>query len=183
MCLGVILDARLTWYTGGSRMAGGSEAGVCGPRPNRRLSFSLGVHAIVFKAEIFAILACAKDCTERYYTREQIYIFSHSQAALQALESSRETSQLVWECQQAVCAQSNRNKVMLLWVPGHSGVQDNEDTDALATKGLSNLFLSSEPAIPILPCVGRLKIEWLKEIHSAYWAATPGMREMMLKEL
>jgi ribonuclease HI len=44
------------------------------------------------------------------------------------------TLKLVWECWQAICTLSNRNKVMLLWVPGHSGIQGNEDTDALARK-------------------------------------------------
>jgi hypothetical protein len=66
---------------------------------------------------------------------------------------------------------------MLLWVSGQSGVQDNEDVDALATKGMSNLFLSPEPPTPILPCVGRLKM------HSEYWAATLGMRQLKLKGL
>jgi hypothetical protein len=48
-------------------------------------------------AETFAILACAKDCIDRNYTEEQIYIFSDSQVALQVLEASRITSKLVWE--------------------------------------------------------------------------------------
>jgi ribonuclease HI len=30
---------------------------------------------------------------------------------------------------------SDRNKVKLLRVPGHSGIQSNEDADALARKG------------------------------------------------
>jgi hypothetical protein len=66
---------------------------------------------------------------------------------------------------------------MHLWVPGHTGVQDNEDADGLVTKGMSDLFLSPEPAIPILPCVGMLKV------HPEYWAATLGMRHFKLKDL
>lgn len=50
----------------------------------------------VFSAETFAILACAKDCIDRNYTDEQIYIFSDRQVALQILEASRITSKLVW---------------------------------------------------------------------------------------
>lgn len=38
-------------------MTGRSEAGVCGVR----LYISLGLHATVFQAEIFMVLACAKD--------------------------------------------------------------------------------------------------------------------------
>jgi hypothetical protein len=65
---------------------------------------------------------------------------------------------------------------MLLWVPGQSGIQD-EDADALVRKASSNPFLSPEPAILISQCVGRLKIKvWLVRKHSKYWVTTPGMR-------
>jgi hypothetical protein len=39
----------LIWYTDGSRMAGRSMVGVCGLRSRKRLSFSLGGHAAVFR--------------------------------------------------------------------------------------------------------------------------------------
>jgi hypothetical protein len=43
---------------------------------------------------------------------------------------------------------------------------------------LSNLFLGSEPVIPISPWVGRLKIkEWMTPKHSKYRAATPAMKQ------
>jgi ribonuclease HI len=48
------------------------------------------------------------------------------------IEASRVMLKLVWKCQQALCAVSRWNKVMLLWVPGHCEIQDNEDADALA---------------------------------------------------
>jgi hypothetical protein len=39
---------------------------VCvGKIPGKRLSFLLGVHTTVFQAEVFAILACAKECIAR----------------------------------------------------------------------------------------------------------------------
>jgi ribonuclease HI len=47
---------------------------------------------------------------------------------------------------------------MLLWVPGQSGIQGNEDADALTRKGSGNPLLGLEPAIPVSPCVGRLKM-------------------------
>jgi hypothetical protein len=52
---------ELVWYMDGFWMAGRSGAGVCGVRPGKRLSFSLGVHATVFQAEMFVILVCAKE--------------------------------------------------------------------------------------------------------------------------
>jgi hypothetical protein len=53
--------------------------------------------------------------------------------------------------------------------------------DILAREGWNNPFLGPEPAILILPCIGRLKVkEWLKEGHSKHWAAAPGMRQSKL---
>jgi hypothetical protein len=121
--------------------------------------------------------ACARDCIERYYTREQIYICSDSQAALWALEATRITSKLVWEYWQAICTLSNGNKKTFLWVPGHSGIQGNKDADVLVRKASGNSFLSPEPIILISRCVGRLKIKvQLVRKHSKYWVKTPGMR-------
>jgi hypothetical protein len=147
-------------------------------RSGKRLSFSLGVNTIVFQAESFVILAHTQECIGTAYTGECIYIYSDSQAALQALEALSVTSKLVWECWQALCALSSRNKVTLLWVPGHCGIQSNKDADALATEESSNSFLGPEPSTTISPCVGRLKVkEWLKERHSEHWAAAPGMKQ------
>jgi hypothetical protein len=48
---------------------------VCGEvRQRRRKLSSIAVYATVFQAEIFANLACGRDCMERNYTREQTYI-------------------------------------------------------------------------------------------------------------
>jgi hypothetical protein len=70
---------------------------------------------------------------------------------------------------------------MLLWVPGHSGIQGNEDADALVRKGGNNSFLGPEPVIPVSPCVGGRKIkEWLVRKHSEYWVSTPGLRQLKL---
>jgi len=44
--------------TDGSRTVEGTGAGVYGKSVDRRLSISLGKHAIVFQAEVYAILAC-----------------------------------------------------------------------------------------------------------------------------
>jgi hypothetical protein len=53
-------------------MAGGSGASLCAVRP-RRVS-SLDAHDTVLQAEILTISTCAKDCNERIYIIEHIYI-------------------------------------------------------------------------------------------------------------
>jgi hypothetical protein len=53
-------------------------------------------------------------------------VCSDSLAALWDHKAPTERSKLVWECQQAMCALSGWNKVILLWVPGHCGIEGNE---------------------------------------------------------
>jgi hypothetical protein len=77
-------------------------------------------------------LASARDCTERIYTRENIYICLDIHAALQGLEASRIVLKMVLGCQQEICASCSRNKVRLL---RDSGIQNNEDADVSARKG------------------------------------------------
>jgi hypothetical protein len=140
---------------------------MCGVRPRKRLSFSLGVHATAFQTEMFVISACAKECIGRAYTLEHIYIHLNSQVNLRALEALRATLKLVWECQQALCALSRWNKVTLLWVSGHCGIQCNKYVDAFARDGLSSPLVGPKPAISVSPYVGRLKVkDRLKEKHS-----------------
>ena len=52
---------ELVWFTDGSRMKDGTVAGVHGQSVGRRFSISLGRSATVFRAEIYAILACAYE--------------------------------------------------------------------------------------------------------------------------
>jgi len=47
----------LIWFTDGSKMRVGTRAGIYGQSVRTRLSFSLGRHATVFQAQIFAISA------------------------------------------------------------------------------------------------------------------------------
>src|SRR6202012_1647205 len=46
---------------------------------------------------------------------------------------------------------SRDNEVTLTWVPGHSGVQGNEEADELARNGSSSSFIGPEPAIGRYP--------------------------------
>jgi hypothetical protein len=73
---------------------------------------------------------CNSGLCKGLYAGEQIFICSESQTALHALEASRITSKLALECQQAICALSNLNKIMLLWVLGYSWIQGNGNADA-----------------------------------------------------
>jgi hypothetical protein len=84
----------LVWYTDGSRTAEGTWAGVYGQSVNRRLSISLGKHATVFQAEVYAILACVHEIGTQDRPEKYVSICSDSQAALKALQAAK-TSPLV----------------------------------------------------------------------------------------
>jgi hypothetical protein len=57
----------LVWCTHGSRTAEGTGAGFYGQSVNRRLSISLGKHATVFQAEVYAILACVHEIETQHW--------------------------------------------------------------------------------------------------------------------
>jgi hypothetical protein len=53
----------------------GWEIGGKFVRSGMRFSFKFGVHTNMFQAEMFVILACAKEYIGRAYTGEYIYIY------------------------------------------------------------------------------------------------------------
>jgi hypothetical protein len=85
---------ELIWYTDGSRMQGGSRAGVCGKFSARMLSVSLGKYATVFQPEIFAVLAYAHEIQMHARPEKYVSIGCDSQVVLKALQAAT-TSPLV----------------------------------------------------------------------------------------
>jgi hypothetical protein len=111
------------WYTDGFRMRRGTRAGVFGQSARRRLSFSLGRHASVFQAQVFAILAYVHDIKDHGTPEKHISICSDSLAALRTLGAIKTTSPLVRQCQEALDDISALHAVGLNWVPGHVRVR------------------------------------------------------------
>ena len=69
------------------------------------------------------------------------------------------------------------NTDRLLWVPGHSGVDGNEEADSLATQASYSDFIGPEPAIGITVTTVRSEIRsWAKE-HLKHWQAAPACRQ------
>jgi len=137
----------LVWFTDGSGTGEGTGAGVYGQSVGWRLSFSLGRYAIVFQAEIYAILACVYEIQSQNRPEKYMSICSNSQAALKALKAVRTTSPLVHQCQKALNDISIRHTVGLFWAPGHAGIWGNEIADGLARGGTALRFLGPEPAL------------------------------------
>ena len=88
-------EGTIVQFTDGSRTVSGTGAGIHDIRPNRSFSFPLGKFASVFQTEIYAIIQCAYENIRRSYKNKRIFIFSDSQAALNALCSPKVTSRLL----------------------------------------------------------------------------------------
>jgi len=80
----------------------GEGAGVYWQSVNRRLSISQGKHAIVFQAEVHAILACVHETKTQDRPEKYVSICSDNQAALKELQAAKITSHLLRQCQQAL---------------------------------------------------------------------------------
>ncbi|KAJ8911222.1 hypothetical protein NQ315_014934 [Exocentrus adspersus] len=133
------------------------------------------------RAEVFAISACVSENLKRGYSNQHIQICTDSQAALHALKSPRITSQVVLECTNSLAALGQKNKVRLVWVPGHSGVAGNEEADVLARKGSSDTLTGPEPAIglPYSYPLGSID-NWTREKCQGDWSRGIGLRQARL---
>jgi ribonuclease HI len=171
----------LIWFTDGSKTNSGTGSGIFGQRRKRSLNFPLGKLATVFQTEIYAILQCAYENTRKAYKNKQILIYSDSQAVLKALSSPKVTSELVAECRDALTELARKNRVTLVWVPGHRGITGNEEADKLARQASEMPFLGPEPALGIPRCTVREAIKnWTEEQHTKAWKELPGLRHSKL---
>ena len=66
---------------------------------------------------------------EKSYTGTNMYILFDSQAAIKALDSFQIISKLGWDCHQSLVKLAEHNRIQLLWVPGHMGIDRNETAD------------------------------------------------------
>jgi len=124
----------------------------------------------IFQAEIYALLACAHEIQLHGRSEKQESICSDSQAALNALQAARTTSELVQQCQKASNYISTRHAVGLCCVPGHARVGGNKIVDMLARDGSVQKFVGPEPALGSSKQNKRRKISrWLVNQHWARW--------------
>jgi ribonuclease HI len=66
------------------------------------------------------------------YTGRNIYILSDSQVAITALGNFQINSKLTWDCHQSTTKLAEINRIKLVWLPGHTGIDGNETADQLA---------------------------------------------------
>uniref|UniRef100_A0ABD2WBT4 RNase H type-1 domain-containing protein n=1 Tax=Trichogramma kaykai TaxID=54128 RepID=A0ABD2WBT4_9HYME len=128
-----------------------------------------------------AILGCSYRMTELVTENKRISICSDSQAALRALDSRTVTSRLVWECKKALGALAAKNKVRLMWVPGHMGIRGNEKADRLANLGSRNIPEGPEQIMGLAKSqIRRTIMEWTEGKHKEWWSAAKGCHQAKL---
>ncbi len=165
-------------YTDGSRKSDRAGAGVAIPQEGVSLSLPLGSYATVFQAEVFAILECARHLLGENDWDKHIYICSDSQAALQALSNPKISSWVVSECADTLQRLAEKNRVTLMWVPGHSGIDGNEAADRLARQASSTPYWGPEPVIGIPKALVRTNLSnWEFNQHQLHWSVIDTCRQ------
>ena len=79
-------------------------------------------------------------------------------------------SKLGWDCHQSPLKLAAHNRIQLVWVPGHTGIEGNEKADQLARQGSSCQLLGPEPSLGISAKVATGVIsKWMNKKDKEYW--------------
>ncbi|XP_033218126.1 uncharacterized protein LOC117173596 [Belonocnema kinseyi] len=164
------------WYTDG--LGGGAVAGIHDRARRREVVVPLGRHATVFQAEVLAVLRSAEILLEENAAGRQITICSDSQTTLTAVGKPDIISELVWECKKALNRLTEKIKVALIRVHGHTGIKSNQKADQLARSGAAGEYIGLEPVLGLASCCIGLAIKsWIRTKHREYWEQVRGCRQ------
>ena len=168
-------DFDVNIFTDGSKTDLGTGAGVYINCPSNipfiedvRDYQILGKAATIFQAEITAIANAITIVS--HLTGLSITFYVDSQAAIHALKANLNVSNIVMNCKHTLSKLAQANNVTVIWVPGHTGIQGNEEADLLANTGSAHEFCGPEPALPIAKSVVKKSIrDWVTESKELYW--------------
>ena len=166
----VIPEGTVSVFTDGSKDSRGTGAGIFFNGLSEDLYIPLGKYSTVFQAETYAILRCASILKTLDLPETPIYICSDSQSAIRALHKPRITSKLVRECIEALNELADLRPVCLTWVPGHAGIQGNEEADHLARIASSEMYIGPEPSLPVSHTVIKTAMrDWASKQSEQRW--------------
>jgi len=115
--------------------------------------------------------------TEKRYTWRNVYFLSDRQMAIKAVDSFQINSKLVWDCRQSLVKLAENNRIQLVWVPGHMGIDGDERADELVRQGSSHALIGPEPVLVISAKVAREVIrDWTCRKHGEHWQFICGQR-------
>ena len=135
---------------------------------------SLDPKCSVFQAEIQAISSVCNDLLN--WNRENVTIFSDSQAALAALDSFRLKSKTVIDCVEKLNLLGQQCQVELKWVKAHANHPGNEFADMAAKSGTTNQVNRSH-ALPPASWAKRLIYDFFIKIWNQRWISLKEARQ------
>lgn len=165
----------INWYSDGSKKEEKTASGIFRESDDYSNNCRLPDHSTIMQAETFGINMCATRSLREKITNKNITIHSDSKASLMALKKLTKTSHTVLQCHQALNSLAQNNTVKLAWVPGHSGIRGNENSDLQANLGTEKEIYNTRIRTPVC----RLK-ELIKtcetERFEAFWKETPAQK-------
>jgi len=172
------MEADVIVYTDGSKTSEGTGAGIYSEDLDYRISIPLGVYATVFQSEVVAISESSREMLREGIVNKTILICSDSESSIESLSSVKVSSKVVLQCLGMLETLSRDNKVILTWVPGHSGVPGNEVADELARRGSSSEFVGPEPAVGRhAGLIKSLVRDRTKRLHQERWDSLATCRQ------
>jgi Ribonuclease HI len=73
--------------------------------------------------------------TEKRYACRIVCFLSDRQVAIKAIDSFHINSKLVLNCHQFLVKLAENNRIQLVWVPGHMGIDGDERAEELVRQG------------------------------------------------
>lgn len=99
-----------------------------------------------YTAEAIAILKCLQHIQQEKISK--IIICSDSNSVIQAVKSNKTTKNHIINAIKNLTLELNRNKIKIMWIPGHTNIKGNEIADVAAKDAAVNgieLNLINEP--------------------------------------
>ena len=177
----------MSFYCDGSKdeKSGFSGAGVVSVDKDLMpdLAMPLGKYTSSYFCEILAIHNCVTYLLHTKISRQDIIIYSDCQAALLSLKAYSFNSRIVFETFCYLQKLSSRNRLTLIWVPGHSGFVYNEQADSTARAAVLSNYETYlvEPILPITItyCKTALR-DVLRELQIDDWRKRVDVRQSRL---
>ncbi|XP_066909213.1 ribonuclease H-like [Halyomorpha halys] len=138
------IEQLLHIYTDGSASGINKRAGAGVYSINFQLSFPIGMGCDNYDAEMQAI-CFAMEATIEY--NDNMVIFSDSQAVIQKLTTPDAAEPPTEEkCRNMAAIMKKRGRAIALqWIPGHVGIDGNDQADKLAKLGCAE----NQPVLPL----------------------------------